>query len=52
VTPRECAANPNRQSAHGGVTRGDHCKCGAVRYTESNYGHYNIGQWEENDGTE
>lgn len=45
VTPDKCAANPQRQSAHGSVIYYDRCSCGAVRLSESNNGSVNRGRW-------
>lgn len=45
VTPDECAANPQRQSAHGNITEIVTCRCGAVRHTEINNGVANHGPW-------
>ncbi len=46
VTPRECAANPRREEAHGNVTQHDVCSCGARRLAEFNGGRTNYGPWE------
>lgn len=45
MTPTECAARPQRQEAHGNITRRDECRCGAVRYSEVNGGRTNYGEW-------
>lgn len=45
VTPQECAANPQRQDAHGNRTRLDTCSCGAKRLAEFNGGRTNYGPW-------
>ena len=45
VTPDKCAANPQRQSAHGNITEIVKCRCGAVRHTEINNGVANHGPW-------
>lgn len=47
VTPVECAAKPERQSAHGGLIYTDTCACGAVRFTEANYPYTNHAPWQE-----
>jgi hypothetical protein len=47
VTPDECAANPERQAAHGNIIRIDECSCGAVRQTEINGGRNNYSPWSE-----
>lgn len=52
VTPDECAARPERQSAHGGIVRIDVCSCGAVRRTEINGRRRNRGPWRELGATE
>lgn len=45
VTPECCAANPQRQRAHGNIVRHDVCICGAIRETEINGGRTNYGPW-------
>jgi hypothetical protein len=52
VTPDECAANPQRQDAHGNRTRLDTCSCGATRLAEFNGGRTNYGPWREVEGEE
>lgn len=47
VTPEKCAAKPERQQAHGNITRVDVCSCGMIRRTEINAGRANVGAWEE-----
>jgi hypothetical protein len=47
VTPRECAANPRRQWAHGSYTQVDVCSCGAERLTEANQTARNRSPWSE-----
>lgn len=44
ITPRQCAADPLRQAAHGNIMVIDHCSCGAIRYSEHN-GRVNYGPW-------
>lgn len=46
VTPDLCAAHPDRQSAHGNITRIDVCSCGAERVSEININRTNYGAWE------
>lgn len=46
VTPEACAARPERQAAHGNITRTDVCSCGATRQAEINAGRTNYGPWE------
>lgn len=49
VTPHKCAANPQRQAAHGNIVRVDVCYCGAAkRLVEINASEANYGPWEEN----
>lgn len=46
VTPHACAAEPQRQAAHGAIVRVDMCACGETRLTEVNGGSINYGPWE------
>jgi hypothetical protein len=47
VTPDRCAAQPARQSAHGGIVRYQVCSCGAIRPVEINGAHRNYAPWPE-----
>lgn len=51
VTPAKCAADSERQAAHGGIVDHDICSCGATRKTEINGRHVNYGPWIEEDAT-
>lgn len=42
-----CCARPEREVAHGNITRTDVCRCGATRESEINAGRTNYGPWEE-----
>jgi hypothetical protein len=46
VSSNQCAAQPIRQRAHGGVTFVDECRCGATRKTEANGIAKNFGEWQ------
>lgn len=38
-------AHPGNPAAHGGITRTEHCSCGAVRRVNVNFGHIESGPW-------
>lgn len=45
ITPKKCAKDPLRQSAHGNIVRTEVCRCGAMREIEINSVCLNYSTW-------